>query len=97
MTQELSNTVFLSLFYTGLSLVMIVSIAKANRTIIFGGRLYFLLVVAAVWIAGSKWLLIGSIGFMIMAMSYTSWVIYQQSKECMRDLSEMQEEEKIAG
>jgi hypothetical protein len=96
MTQELSDTLFLSSIYTGLSLAMIVFIVKANRTILFGCSVYFLLVGVLVWIAGFKWLLIGSIGFMIMAMSYTSWVIYQQSRECMRDLKAMHEEEKRA-
>ncbi|MDD5716805.1 MAG: hypothetical protein PHW64_03300 [Sulfuricurvum sp.] len=96
MTQELSDTLFLSSIYVGLSLAMIVFIAKANRTIIFGCSVYFLLVGVSVWIAGYKWILIGSIGFMIMAMSYTLWVIYQQSRECIRDIKAMHEEEKRA-
>jgi len=96
MTQELSDTLFLSSIYVGLSMAMIVFIAKANSTIIFVCSVYFLLVGVSVWIAGFKWILIGSIGFMIMAMSYTSWVIYQQSRECMRDLKAIHEDEKRA-
>jgi cell division protein FtsW (lipid II flippase) len=55
--------------------------------------LYFLLVGVMVWIAGFKWLLIGSISFMIMVMYYTLWIVHEQSRACIEDLKAMREGE----
>lgn len=88
------DTVFLSLFYTVLSLLMIFFVTKGNRNIFILSGLYFLLVGVMVWMAGFKWLLIGSISFMVMVMFYTLWIVHEQSRACIQDLKAIREEEK---
>jgi hypothetical protein len=95
-TQELSNTLFLSSIYVVLSLAMIFIVAKENRYVWISSGLYFLLVGAVVWIAGINWLLAGSITLILMSGVYALWVLYFQSKECMRDLEILHKEEKKA-
>lgn len=96
MTQELSETLFLSLIYVVLSLAMIFIVAKENRFVWISSGLYLLLISSVALMAGIKWLLAGSIALILMSGVYALWVLYRQSKECIRDLNILHEEEKNA-
>ena len=97
MTQELSNIVFLSLFYWGLSVLMLRIIIHERRH-----RLYLISVGYLVLSVGvgqaiaMKWLLAASLLFMVISMSLTLWILLKQSRQCIRDLKTMHEEEKHA-
>jgi hypothetical protein len=95
-TQELSNTLFLSSIYVVFSLAMIFIVAKKNRYVWISCGLYLLLIGGMAWMVGIKWLLAGSITLILMSGVYALWVLYFQSKECMRDLEILHKEEKKA-
>ena len=49
---------------------------------------YLVIVEIATWKWGSKWLLIGSIGFILLSMSYTRWALYEKYKSIRDDENE---------
>lgn len=94
MTSEMSDVLLLSLFYWGLSVVMLRFVVnmRSNTFYLLSSTYAFLSVVAG-WKINMKWTLAASLLFMVMAMSITLWVIFKQSRECMRDLKQLREEE----
>lgn len=95
MSQELSNIVFLSLFYWGLSVLMLRIIIHERRQrlyLISAG--YFAVSVGVGQAIAMKWLLAASLLFMVLSMSVTLWILTKQSRECIRELKAMHEAEK---
>ena len=84
------TTVYLSLFFVGLSLAMALLVTKINRTVMFVSIVYFITVALTTWLVEFKWLLGGSLGYMVMAMSYSAWVVYVQSKHCREEINASQ-------
>lgn len=97
MTQELSNIVFLSLFYWALSVLMLrIIIHEGRQRLYLFSAGYFVISVGVGLGVAMKWLLAASLLFMVISMSVTLWILLKQSRECMRDLKAMHEEEKRA-
>lgn len=97
MTQELSNIVFLSLFYWGLSVLMLRIIIHERRQRLYLFSTGYLAVSVGVGLGiAMKWLLAASLLFMLVSMSVTLWILLKQSRQCIRELKEMHEEEKQA-
>ncbi len=92
---EMMTTVYLSLFFVGLSLAMALLVTKINRTVMFVSIVYFITVALTTWLVEFKWLLGGSLGYMVMAMSYSAWVVYIQSKRCRDDLKGLHDKEHL--
>lgn len=94
MTTEMIDVLLLSLFYWGLSVVMLRLIANVRSNVLYLlSSAYGFLSVVAGWTVHIKWTLAASMLFMVMAMSITLWIILKQSRECMRDLKQLYEEE----
>lgn len=94
MTTDQSNIALLSLFYWGLSVVMLQIVIKEQRYVLYLLSIgYFLLSAIVGWKVEMKWLLMGSLIFMVATMSITLWIIFKQSRECIRDLKKLHEEE----
>lgn len=93
MTQELSNIVFLSLFYWALSVLMlrIVILERRQRLYLISVG-YFAISVGIGLGVAMKWLLVASLLFMVISMSVTLWILVKQSRKCMWDLKAMHEE-----
>lgn len=93
MTQELSNIVFLSLFYWALSVLMlrIIILERRQRLYLFSAG-YFVISVGIGLGVAMKWLLVASLLFMVISMSATLWILVKQSRKCMRDLKAIHKE-----
>ena len=97
MTQELSSIVFLSLFYWALSVLMLrIIIHEGRQRLYLFSTGYFAISVGVGLGVAMKWLLSASLLFMVISMSVTLWILVKQSRECMRDLKAIHEEEKRA-
>lgn len=97
MTQELSNIVFLSLFYWGLSVLALRMIIHERRQQLYLFSSVYLAVSVGIGLGGAmKWLLAASLLFMVVSSSLTLWILLKQSRQCIRDLKTMHEEEKHA-
>lgn len=95
MTQELSDIVFLSLFYWGLSVLMLRIIIPERRQRLYLISAGYLVLSVGVWQAiAMKWLLAASLVFMVVSMLITLWILLKQSRECIRELKAMHEAEK---
>lgn len=95
MSPEQSNIAFLSLFYWGLSVLMLRIVITEKRIFLYGiSAAYMILNVLIGWSTQYKWVLLGSLIFMVAAMSYTLWILWKQSRECIRELKQAREEEK---
>ena len=93
MTQELSNIVFLSLFYWALSVLMLLIIFLERRQRLYLVSVgYFAISVGIGLGIAMKWLLVASLLFMVISMSVTLWILVKQSHKCVRDLNAMHEE-----
>lgn len=94
MTPEQSNIAMLSLFYWGLSVLMLRVVVTEKRMLLYTlSTAYLALNILAGWSTQWKWVLLGSLIFMVIAMFFTLWVILKQSRECMRDIKKYREEE----
>lgn len=94
MTTDQSNIALLSLFYWGLSVVMLHIVIKEKRSVLYLLSIgYFFLSAIVGWKVEMKWLLMGSLIFMVAVMFITLWIIFKQSGECIRDLKKLREEE----
>lgn len=94
MTPEQSNIAMLSLFYWGLSVVMLRIVIKEKRNFLYLLSTAYLALNALVgWSTQWKWVLAGSLIFMVAAMSITLWILLKQSRECIRDIKKHREEE----
>jgi CHASE2 domain-containing sensor protein len=95
MTQELSNIVFLSLFYWGLSVLMLRIVIHERRQRLYLISVgYFAISVGVGQAIAMKWLLAASLLFMVVSMLITLWILLKQSRQCIRDLKAMHEAEK---
>lgn len=95
MSPEQSNIAMLSLFYWGLSVLMLRIVVTEKRMLLYAlSTAYLALDVLAGWSTQWKWVLLGSLIFMVTAMFFTLWIILKQSRECMRELKQAREEEK---
>ncbi|MDD3769824.1 MAG: hypothetical protein PHV10_04355 [Sulfuricurvum sp.] len=95
MTPEQSNIAMLSLFYWGLSVLMLRVVVTEKRMLLYTlSTAYLALNILAGWSTQWKWVLLGSLIFMVIAMSYTLWILWKQSRECIRELKQAREEEK---
>lgn len=95
LTPHQSDIALLSLFYWGLSVVMLRIVIIEKRHLLYGASAGYLTLCALLgWKIEMKWLLAGSLLFMMSSMSITLWILLKQSRECMRDLSTIQDEEK---
>lgn len=95
MTQELSNIVFLSLFYWILSALMLRIIIPKRRQRLYLISVGYFAVSAVVGLGvAMKWLLAASLLFMVVSMFITLWILWKQSRECIRELKAIHEAEK---
>lgn len=94
LTSLQSDIAMLSLFYWGLSVLMLRIIIINNRMLLYGlSSVYLALCVAIGWYVDMKWLLVGCLIFMVVDMFITAWVLLKQSRECMRDLKKLRDGE----
>lgn len=94
MTQELSNIVFLSLFYWGASVLMLhIIIHERRQRLYLISAAYFVISVVVGLGVAMKWLLAASILFMVVSMFITLWILWKQTHECMRELKTSKKEE----
>lgn len=97
MMHELSNIIFLSLFYWGLSVLALrIAIKERRQRLYLFSIGYFAVSMGVGQVIAMKWLLAASMLFMVVSMSLTLWILWKQSRECMRELNAMYEEEKHA-
>ncbi|MCL4431784.1 MAG: hypothetical protein M1300_05635 [Epsilonproteobacteria bacterium] len=95
MTQEQSNLVYLSLFYWGLSVLMLrIVIHERRQRLYLISTGYFAVSVGVGVGLSMKWLLAASLFFMVLSMSVTLWILTKQSGKCIRELKAMHEAEK---
>ena len=95
MSPEQSDIVLLSLFYWALSVLMLRLVIKERRNLLYMlSLLYLALSAGAGWSLQMKWLLAGSLIFMVIAMLSTLWILLKQSRECMNDLKKLKEQER---
>lgn len=95
MTSEMSDVLLLSLFYWGHSVVMLRIVLKRHNILYVFSSVYAVLSVIVGWKVHIKWTLAASLLFMLMAMSINLWIILKQSRECIRDLKQLREEEAL--
>lgn len=94
MTSEMRDVLLLSLFYWGLSVVMLRFVANVRSNVLYlFSSVYAFLSVVVGWKVHMKWTLAANLLFMIMAMLITLWIILKQSRECMCDFKQLREEE----
>ena len=97
MTHELSNIIFFFFFYWGLSVLALrIAIKERRQRLYLFSIGYFAVSVGVGQVIAMKWLLAASMLFMVISMSVTLWILWKQSRECMRELNAMYEEEKYA-
>lgn len=85
-----SDIAMLSLFYWGLSVLMLrVVISREKRNVVYLlSSLYLALCSVLGWYVQMKWLLAGSLIFMVVSMSITAWIIFKESRQCFNALKE---------
>lgn len=88
-----NEIVQLSLIYWVLSLAMFMLTLPNRKAIGWVGVGSIGIMVLAGWILGMKWVFYGSLVYMIVSMSYSAVIFYRQSRECMRDIEKLKEEE----
>lgn len=94
LTPHQSDIAMLSLFYWGLSVLMLRIVMTNNRMLLYGlSSVYLALCVAIGWYVHMKWLLVGCLIFMVVDMLITSWILLKQSRECMKDLKKLRDGE----
>jgi len=77
-------------FYTlGLGTLVIIGLRKA---LLYWIGIHALVVAVAVWFLEFKWILLGGIGFMLIASYYALWVFYGEANQCIRDMKESHEQ-----
>lgn len=87
MTSEMNDVLLLSLFYWGLSVVMLRFVANVRSNVLYLlSSAYAVLSVIAGWKVNMKWTLAASLLFMVMTMLITLWIILKQSRECLKQL-----------
>jgi hypothetical protein len=98
MSIEQSDIALLSLFYWVLSVLMIRVVIEEDeqgRNRLYALSILYMIVCSLIgWYVQMKWVLAGSLLFMVTSMFYTLWRILAQSRECMADLKAILEEEK---
>lgn len=87
MTPNLNDLLALSGFFTLLGLLTL-HIIGWNKTMMKWIGAYALMITLIVYLTEMKWLLAGSIIFMLIASYYTLWILLAQFKSCMRDIKE---------
>ncbi len=85
---ELTQLILLSLFFYALGLATLVHIGL-RKALLYWIGVHAIVVAWAVWLFELKWILLGGIGFMLIASYYALWVFYGESKNCIRDMKEL--------
>lgn len=92
MTQNLNELLALSGFFTLLGIVSF-RIIGWNKPMMKWIGAYAVMITLIVSLTEMKWLLAGAIVFMLIASSYTLWILFTQFKSCMRDIRERDAQE----
>lgn len=94
LTPQQSDIAMLSLFYWGLSVLMLRIVITKNRMLLYRlSSVYLALCVVIGWYVQMKWLLVGCLIFMLVDMLIISWILLKQSRECMKDLKKLRDGE----
>ncbi|MCX6061127.1 MAG: hypothetical protein NT103_02620 [Campylobacterales bacterium] len=88
---ELTQLILISLFFytLGLGTLVLVGLRKA---LLYWIGVHAIVVAGAVWFFELKWILIGGIGFELIASYYALWVFYREFN-CIREMKKMNDDE----
>lgn len=92
MNPNLNEVLALSAFFCLLGLLSL-RIIGWNKTMMKLIGAYALMITLVVYFTEMKWLLMGAIGFMLIASYYTLWILFGQFKICMHDANESDDKE----
>lgn len=87
----------LSVIYWVLSLLMVMLTLPNRKAMGWLGVSSIGTMALAEWSMGMKWMFYASLVCMIASMSYSAVIFYRQSRECMRDIEKLNEEESSHG
>jgi type VI protein secretion system component VasK len=92
MNPNTNELLLLSLFFytLGLATLVIIGLRKA---LLYWIGIHALVVAVLVWFLEFKWILLGGIGFMLIASYYALWVFYGEANQCIRDMKEVHDHE----
>lgn len=88
---DLNELLLLSLFFyaLGIGTLLIIGLRKA---LLYWIGVHAIVVTGAVWFFELKWILLGGIGFMLVASYYALWVFYREFN-CIREMRKMNDDE----
>lgn len=88
---HLTELILLSFFFYALGLATLV-ITGLRKALLYWISVHALVVAGAVWFLEFKWILLGGIGFMLIASYYALWYFYRETNQCIREIKESNEE-----
>lgn len=88
---ELTQLILLSLFFYTLGLATLVVIGL-RKALLYWIGIHAVVVAVVVWFLEFKWILMGGIGFMLIASYYALWVFYGEYN-CIREMKEIHDDE----
>jgi len=88
---DLNELILLSLFFYALGIGTLL-IIRLRKALLYWVGIHALVVAGAVWLFELKWILLGGIGFMLIASYYALWVFYREF-DCIREMKKMNDEE----
>jgi len=92
MNPNTNELLLLSLFFytLGLGTLVIIGLRKA---LLYWIGVHAVVVAGAIWFLEFKWILLGGIGFMLIASYYALWVFYGEANQCIREMKEIHDDE----
>lgn len=88
MNPNLNELLLLSLFFYALGLGTLVLIGL-RKALLYWIGIHAVVVTGTVWFLEFKWILLGGIGFMLVASYYALWYFYRETNQCIRDMKEV--------